>query len=157
MYNETLLDDLGYILGEFRKKDWYDRYEALSVGERYAWLCKRRQMEEQGILKMRKDESWVLTEYEKHGNRKWLETEDVNVYAAEGAKIRSPLFVGERKQLCLKMVEIYGITEQEALNITNGYGGRDYVRMYYRIRNLLILRKIEKDKDKSRKGKHSDD
>ena len=46
---------------------------------------------------------------------------------------------GEKRKICLQMLEEYGITEIEATNILNGYGTSDYIGKYERIRNGIPL------------------
>ena len=42
--------------------------------------------------------------------------------------------------MCFEIMEEYGIDEIEATNIINGYGSKNYVVKYSRIRNQVPLR-----------------
>lgn len=89
-------------------------------------------------------------EYLKKASRnhvgKWLTEEVVVEYQALAAKISDSnnQMIGEKRKLCIQLMNEYGLTEMEALNILNGHRAYDYIAKYERIRTLTPLY-IKKD------------
>jgi len=54
--------------------------------------------------------------------------------------------IGEKRKLCIRLMEEYGVTELEAVNIINGNRTSDYVTKYHRIQNQIPLM-INNDKE----------
>lgn len=83
---------------------------------------------------------WLKKSLEYH-HGKWLTMEAVLYYRKLGAKLQDfgKNMSGERKKLCLQLMDEYGVTEIEAFNIVNGNGGMDYVAKYERIRTQTPL------------------
>ncbi len=73
---------------------------------------------------------------------KWLTEEEVRKIQKRAEKLPNTdgQMIGERRKLCFEIMEEYGIDEIEATNIINGYGSKNYVVKYSRIRNQVPLR-----------------
>lgn len=78
----------------------------------------------------------------KHHKGKWLDEAAVKECQQRAAKLSAsgPECVGERRKLCLEIMEEYGLLEIEALNIINGHNAVDYVAKYKRIRTQTPLK-----------------
>ena len=95
--------------------------------------------------RVQEDLKWLKKSLEYHKG-KWLTVEAVLHYRKLGAQLRDfgNYMSGERRNLCLQLMDEYGVTEIEAFNIVNGYGGMDYVAKYERIRTQTPLRIVDK-------------
>ena len=114
--------------------------------------------------KQEKYMEWLQNEL-KHHKGKWLTYEVVASYRKRALNLNygNKNLVGERRKLCHELMEEYGVTELEAFNILNGYGGQDYVSKYERIRTLTPLiveedieKKIEDEWKKLRRSGFTD-
>lgn len=83
----------------------------------------------------------------KYHKGSWLTDDVVAEFRkrAENLSGTNGQIVGGRRELCLQLMEEYGVLECEAVNILNGYGGRDYVNKYQMIKNQIPL-DIKKDR-----------
>lgn len=83
---------------------------------------------------------------------KWLTMEAVEEYQRLASKLTdSNMLAGERRKLCMQLMEEYGVTELEAINILNGNRASDYVTKYERIRTqtpLMIKKEKKEDGEK---------
>ena len=87
------------------------------------------------------DLKWLKNSLKYHKG-KWLTAEAVLHYRKLGAQLLDSgnYMSGERRALCLQLMDEYGVSEIEAFNIVNGYGGMDYVAKYERIRTQTPLK-----------------
>ncbi|MBQ8279061.1 MAG: hypothetical protein IJZ23_04395 [Roseburia sp.] len=84
----------------------------------------------------------------KNHKGKWLTEEAVREYQKRAKAIfgAERECVRERRTLCVQLMQDYGITELEAINILNGYRANDYIAKYERIRTQTPLDiKTERD------------
>ena len=83
---------------------------------------------------------WLKEELDKHQGD-WLTWEGVRKYQklAEEIGENDRQIIGGRSRLCRQMMEEYGITQIEAINILNGFHAGDYVNKYHRIKNQIPL------------------
>ena len=70
-----------------------------------------------------KDKKWLKQSLEYH-HGKWLTVEAVLYYRKSGAQLQDfgKHMSGERKKLCLQLMDEYGVTEIEAFNIEKPKG-----------------------------------
>ena len=93
-----------------------------------------------------RDKEWLRESLAAHKG-KWLTQEDVVRYQklAKNIPDSGGQMIGERRKLCLQLMEKFGVSELEAVNIISGKRGMDYVAKYERIRTQTPL-KIQNDK-----------
>ena len=93
-------------------------------------------------------EGRLLPQYQRRHQRKWFDFSMITIRVSGSLTRRerasdiagdAPEFVGEKRKLALEMMERFGITELEALNILNGENLPDIVAKYDRIRNLIPI------------------
>lgn len=96
--------------------------------------------------RLQKDKEYLEREYRLHKGD-WLTQEVVAEFQRLANKLpdSNEQMIGERRRLCMRLVQEYGVTELEALNIINGKHAMDYVAKYERIREQISLY-IPKDK-----------
>ena len=87
-----------------------------------------------------RDQEWLKRKLEYHKG-KWLTMDAVHEYQKKAKELEGTdgQMTGERFRLCRQMMDEYGVTEIEAINILNGYHTADYVNKYHRIRYQIPL------------------
>lgn len=94
-----------------------------------------------------RDREYLERELKSHKG-KWLTEEIVVSFQKKTGELAGTegQITGERKVLCQKLMNEYGVTELEAVNILGKCGGtKDYVNKYRRIREQIPL-DIRKDR-----------
>lgn len=100
------------------------------------------------------DIKWVHDKFNSHQGE-WLTKDVVEEYQkrAKGIQNTSEECIGERRKLCWELIEKYGITEIEAINIINGRYAMDYVNKYERVRERKPIERIaRKEMDPADEG-----
>lgn len=97
-------------------------------------------------IKTKQDAIDLVNEQHRLHQGKWLTLEVAEQYRKRACALRSPAheIKGEMYELMSELMEEYGVTQLEAINILNGYHIADYVNKYYRIQNLIPLDVKEK-------------
>lgn len=100
--------------------------------------------------RLEQDKQWLKQKLDEHQGKDWLTWEAVRKYCDRAKQLNNTgqQSSGERRELCQQIMQEYGITELEAVNIINGYGAADYIRKYERIKNQTAL-KIDENKQKN--------
>lgn len=89
-----------------------------------------------------RDREYLERELKYHNKEKWLTEEIVVSFQKKAEELAGTegQITGERKVLCQKLMNEYGVTELEAANILGKFGGtKDYVNKYRRIREQIPL------------------
>ena len=96
--------------------------------------------------RVKEDIKYLKKAFNKHKG-KWLDEDGVSKYQKLAKELPTTItdMTGEKRKLCLQMMQEYDITEIEATNIINGKNASDYIAKYERIRTQTPLQ-IKKDK-----------
>ena len=84
-------------------------------------------------------------QYDRHvkHNFKWLDSDAVSKYYKKFTNSNKSAAI--QKQLMDELMNIYGITELESVNILRGTNTGDYLNKYERIRTLTPVKKLLND------------
>lgn len=84
----------------------------------------------------REANKWVKQQYDRHikHNFKWLNSNTVEKYYKKFADSNKSAAI--QRQLLDELMNIYGVTDLEAINILRGTNTGDYINKYERIRTL---------------------
>ena len=92
--------------------------------------------------------TWVEKQYGIHKKNgfQWLDSKVVNQYYRLFENSNRTIRV--QKALCDELIQIYGVTEVEAMNILRGCNVGDYINKYERIRTKTPVNVKKSIKDK---------
>ena len=101
-------------------------------------------------IKTKQDALDLVNEQHRLHRGKWLTFEGAEQYRKRAFALRNPTYEikGKMYELMSELMEEYGVTQVEAINILNGYHIADYVNKYQRIQNLIPLDVKEKTANK---------
>lgn len=107
--------------------------------------------------KTKQDAIDLVNEQHRLHRGKWLTFEGAKQYQKRALALRNPTneIKGEMYKLMSELMEEYGVTQVEAVNILNGHHIADYVNKYYHIQHLIALDIKEKTANKKAKGNDS--
>lgn len=97
----------------------------------------------------RKKDIQYLKERNESHKGEWLTIEVATEYLKRALELPNTngQFVGERRKLCLELMEKYDITQVEGINILNGFYHSDYDYKCHRIQNQVLLNFAKEKKD----------
>ena len=92
----------------------------------------------------REAEIWVKRQYDRHikNKFKWLDSDAVTKYHKKFEASNKSAAI--QRHLMNELMNIYGVTDSEAINILRGFNTSDYLNKYERIRTLTPVKKLSK-------------
>lgn len=94
------------------------------------------------IQRARKDAQKLVVEQNKKHEGQWIDENIAKSYADKALAylaLYNGQYIGRVRELGEELQRIYGVTELEAINILRNEHIDDYVRKYYRIKNMIPL------------------
>lgn len=107
-------------------------------------------------LKTKQDAIDLVNEQHRLHRGKWLTFEGAKQYQKRACALRSSTYEikGKMYELMSELMEEYGVTQVEAINILNGHHIAEYVNKYYRIQHLIPL--VVKEKTVNKKDEEGE-
>lgn len=101
-------------------------------------------------VKTKQDSIDLVNEQHRNHKGKWLTAEVAEAYQKRVRLLEGTScgMTGQKYELMLELMEEYGVTQLEAVNILDGFHVADYVNKYYRIQNKIPLDIKEKNASK---------